>query len=129
MGAEGGGGECTHTDNNESCPGWAKEGYCTDDQYKEYMDKNCAKSCKCTESVYNCEEVGVNYQKRVGSSVTSDVSSWKDCVKLCQDSSTCNYWVWNNSGAGVYKHRCALMTSFGNRAADVNTVAGPKNCS
>jgi len=123
----GGGGGCPYTDNNQDCPGWAKAGYCDKgSDYAEYMEKNCAKSCKCSE--YNCQEVGVNYQNRVRATVFQNVSSWEDCQKKCAQKSKCSAWVWNNSGAGVYKYRCAVMEGYGKRAADVNTVAGPKIC-
>merc|ERR1712080_234150 len=122
----GGGGGCRYTDDNNDCPDWAKAGYCTRSEYKEYMDKNCAKSCKC--SGYNCQEVGINYQNRVGSSVYQGVTSWEDCQKKCANRTSCQAWVWNNSGAGVYKYRCAVMSGYGRKARDTNTVAGPKNC-
>jgi len=126
MVSEGGGG-CAFTDNNENCAEWAKAGYCTNADYQEYMNTNCGKSCKC--STYNCQEVGINYQARVDSQVFTDVTSWDACRQLCAGNAACNHWVWNNSGAGTYKHRCAIMRSYGNKAADVNTVAGPKTCS
>lgn len=122
------GGQCPYTDNKNDCPGWASLGYCVQGQeYAGFMEKNCAKSCKCPGG-YNCQEVGVNYQDRVRATVMTDVSSWEGCRQLCADRSSCTAWVWNNSGAGVYKHRCAVMAGYGKKAADVNTVAGPKNC-
>merc|ERR1712080_312806 len=125
--SDGGTGHCPYTDKNTYCEDWAKLGYCTD-TYADYMALNCEKSCKCSGSAYDCEEVGWNYQGRVGARVVTGVEGWTQCLQHCREDSGCRYWVWNNAGAGVYAHGCALMTRYSNKAADTNTVAGPKTC-
>merc|ERR1712080_121633 len=126
----GGGGGCAFTDNNEFCAEWAKAGYCSNTEYAEYMNTNCGKSCKCgtTTTSYNCQETGVNYRARVDNQVFTDITSWEACRTLCAGNTNCNYWVWAGAGAGAYANRCGIMTSYGNKAADPNTVAGPKAC-
>jgi len=125
---DGGTDECAYTDSHANCEAWAKEGYCSDSRYGAYMAKNCKASCECSET-YSCQEVGINYQERMGSRVKPGIESWQRCQKLCLDDANCWFWVWNHEGAGVYAFNCALMAAYGNKANDQNTIAGPKTCS
>ena len=48
------------TDNHENCQYWKTKGYCTSDEWGEYMSKTCCKTCKdgggsrCTDDHENC---------------------------------------------------------------------------
>jgi len=41
-------------DLNASCSSWANSGYCTNSQYKDWMEKNCCKSCGCKDNNQYC---------------------------------------------------------------------------
>jgi len=126
-GGGGGGNACAYTDNKQECPGWAKDGYCNHNDYKDWMNTNCGKSCKCDTKTATCQpEDGVNYQERVSSKVIPGVSSWQICSQKCKADSSCKAWVWNKASAGVYAYKCAIMAGYKNKASDTNTVAGPR---
>jgi len=51
---DGGSGDCE--DDNEKCSKWAKKGYCTDEDYRDYMRSNCRSSCNTCEDEVETEE-------------------------------------------------------------------------
>merc|ERR1712126_111377 len=122
-------------DNHLRCGEWAVGGECT--RNPSYMNVACRASCgicgtaslvqsQALEKV--CEEEDTNYQGRVGSSVVPGVQTWPECSALCDVKEGCKAWSWVREGTGSYALNCALMEGFSNRAADTNTVAGPKGC-
>jgi len=77
---------------------------------------------------YSCQNENVNFQARENAEVFPGTKSWRCCRQLCLDSDECNFWVWSHEGAGQYAENCALMSSYGNEAADNNVISGPKIC-
>jgi len=86
--------------------------------------------CILTEDTlgYSCQTENVNFQARENAEVFPGTKSWRCCRQLCLDSDECNFWVWSHEGAGQYAENCALMSSYGNEAADNNVISGPKIC-
>jgi len=86
--------------------------------------------CILTEDTleYGCQTENVNFQARENAEVFPGTKSWRCCRQLCLDSDECNFWVWSHEGAGQYAENCALMSSYGNEAADNNVISGPKMC-
>merc|ERR1712192_367180 len=86
--------------------------------------------CTLTEDTleYGCQNENVNFQARENAEVFPGTKSWRCCRQLCLDSDECNFWVWSHEGAGQYAENCALMSSYGNEAADNNVISGPKIC-
>lgn len=90
---------------------------------KVYDPNSVSGSKKCT-----CPKFNTNLQRRENMERIYDINSWKECARLCSDSGSCNHWVWNKPGAGDYALICALMASYGNEAADNNSIAGDEVC-
>ena len=78
--------------------------------------------------ISGCQLMSTNLIKRRDSESIYQVMSWNDCAARCLGKSNCQFWTWHHGNSGKWANICALMSGYGSRWEDSNTISGARGC-
>ena len=78
--------------------------------------------------ITGCQLSNTNTQQRSDAEKIIQVMSWNDCGARCLGKSNCQFWTWHHGNAGEWANECVLMSGYGSRSEDSNTISGARGC-
>jgi len=90
-----------------------------------YLDNNTISG---TRGCQGCQLMTTNFLKRRDSESINQVMSWNDCAARCLGKSNCQFWTWHHGNSGKWANICVLMSGYGSRWEDSNTISGARGC-
>ena len=78
--------------------------------------------------ISGCQLIGTNTHYRRDAETINQVMAWNDCAARCLGKSNCQFWTWHHGNSGKWANICVLMSGYGSRWEDSNTISGARGC-